>query len=190
MTKLIATIISRTFEPVILWFLITLLAISRSGLSRASSIILITTISAIIISVVGLLIWSVKTKRVTNWDLGNRKQRIKAMAWFLLFVFICLIVVDLIGNRMMLWVFIFYTLWFIGFFLITIFKKISGHVGMLTLAIGVLIYWYGWNLWPLFFLVPVLGWARIVRRDHTTSEVVLGFLYSLIFLLISYNFIK
>ena len=79
---------------------------------------------------------------------------------------------------MMLWLFGLFVVWFLGFFLISLFWKISGHAGSIALATGLIIFWYGWNWWPALSLVLLMGWARVATKDHTVSQVVGGALYS------------
>ena len=124
-----------------------------------------------------LLVWAVRTKRVSNWDLSNRKQRVRALLIFACFLCIDYFIVERIGTPLMSEVFRFVSMLFAGFFLITLRSKISGHMMTWTLIILFFISWYGWTLAPLFFIIPLLGWSRLVLKRHTLGEVMGGVLY-------------
>ena len=77
---------------------------------------------------------------------------------------------------------IFFLLWFLGFYLITLFWKISGHSGVATLGAFFVIQLFGLAWWPVFLAIPLVSWARVVRRDHTVGQVIAGVGYSIVFL--------
>ena len=56
--------------------------------------------------------------------------------------------------------------------------KISGHASVAALATGLIIQWFGWYWWPILLIVPLVAWARVVRRDHTVGQVIAGAVYS------------
>jgi len=177
-----ATVISRVFEPLLIWLIAVSLAIGKSGLPAPRAMLLVSLMIALLLLVVLLLLRAIKTKRITGWDVSDRRERVQALAWFSVFVLIYLTLVYFLGNPFLFKMFLFYTAWFAGFFLITLFYKISGHVGMLTLVVGLMLREYGWRWWPVILTVPLLAWARVVRRNHTVGQVIAGFAYSLIIL--------
>lgn len=81
---------------------------------------------------------------------------------------------------------LFYEIWLFGFLLISLLFKISGHAGSITLATGLLMSWYGFAWWPILLLIPLVGWSRVVTKNHTVAQVVIGIAYSFI-LLIAYE---
>jgi len=48
----------------------------------------------------------------------------------------------------------------------------------LGLATGVVIARYGWSWWPVFLSVPLVGWSRVVTKNHTIAQVIAGTMYS------------
>lgn len=176
----VATIFSRLFDPFITIGGVSVLAVFRSGLSGWPLVIfLFGVVFATILFLFVLLHWAVKKGHLSNWDLSNRKERILP-----LFIAMGVLVIDVINarffiNDFLVDLFILYIFWMMGFFLITLFWKISGHAAGTTLAAGLLIRWIGWDAWPVILSIPLVSWARIVRKDHSVAQIVAGVLYSL-----------
>ncbi len=57
---------------------------------------------------------------------------------------------------------------------ITFWWKISIHTSSLASAVTVLIALYGTIMLPLFGLVALVGWSRVVLRRHTIAQVIAG----------------
>lgn len=181
--KKTAEIISHFFDPLIIYAILGILAIERSGLTGFALTRMIAVFLLVIIAPPAtLLAWAVTHKKVTNWDVSKRKERVKVLAVFLIMNFIDLILVRLFGNFELFNLFMLFTIWFLGFFLVTLFSKISGHMASLTLASVLIIRWYGLVWWPLLSLIPLIGWARIASRSHTLAQVIAGVFYSVIIL--------
>jgi hypothetical protein len=182
MSKKFATIISKVFEPAILLPLAFVACSIRIGVP------LITSIFWLVIMFVPMLVYRLRLKNVQkiDWDIKNRSQRGKPL--FLLFIF--LVIVSgfvLIFEPRLLPFLILFLIWTIGFLCITKWgTKISGHVGGDALVTGMMIRWYGWGWWPVLLIVPLVGWARVVRKDHTLTQVIAGALYSWILVVLVY----
>jgi hypothetical protein len=58
--------------------------------------------------------------------------------------------------------------------LINLFWKISIHAGSLAGAVCAVIYMCGVAALPLLGIIPVIGWARVVSRQHDFAQVVAG----------------
>lgn len=180
------TLISRIFEPVVVFSVLILVALTRSGLEGFAYYRFIGIFFLLmVLPPMSFLIWAVKTKKVSNWDIGDRKQRAYALKIFLGFQIFNILLTWLYGNEYMMRLITFFFLWFLGFYLITLFWKISGHSGVATLGAILLISWYGWAWWPLLIVLPQVCWARIVRKDHTIGQVVGGVIYSVAATLLS-----
>jgi membrane-associated phospholipid phosphatase len=175
-----ASLISRIFDPLVGFTFLFFLTAFRSGVAGWDLVLkMIILSSTMILPPALLLFWAVQTKRVSNWDLSNRKQRVRALLVFVCFLGLDYFVLQSIGTPLMNQVFVVIMLLFSGFFLITLRWKISGHMTTATLIILLLISWYEWRLWPLLFIIPFLGWSRLVLKRHTIGEVVGGVVYSL-----------
>lgn len=185
MTK-IATIISRIFEPVVILTVLILIVLTKSGLEGYAFYRFIAIFFFLmVLPPMALLVWAVQTKKISNWDIGDRRQRVHALALFLLFQLFNVVLTWIFGNAYLLQIILLFCFWFLGFFLITLFWKISGHSGITTLGSLFMIQWFGVVWWPVLFSIPMVSWARVVRRDHTVGQVIAGVLYSLIFVLLS-----
>jgi membrane-associated phospholipid phosphatase len=174
----IARIISRIFDPLIGFTFLFFLMAFRSGVAGWDLVsLMIILFCTIILPPILLLLWAVRTKRVTNWDLSNRKQRVRALFVFVCFLGLDYFVLQLIGTPLLNQVFIFFMLLFSGFLAITLFWKISGHMTSATFIICLLGYWYGASVLPIILILPILAWSRIVLKRHTVGEVVGGVIY-------------
>jgi membrane-associated phospholipid phosphatase len=119
------------------------------------------------------------THEISNLDISNRKERIRPLMAMAGFILIDIIILSFLNNTFLLQLFQLYFLWILGFLGITIFWKISGHSGVATLAWCLLLGWYGREMWPFIFIVSLVSWARVVRRDHTLLQVIAGIIYSI-----------
>jgi membrane-associated phospholipid phosphatase len=185
----LATIISRIFDPIVVFSIAIIAVAVQSGMSGGSLFYFLTTfVLLVIVPPATLLFWAVKTKRVTDVDVSNRAQRVRVLLVFGLFLFIDYFVIKSFGNIALETLFVLFILWFLGFFIITLFWKISGHLAGLTFVLGLLIEWQGSMMLPLFFLIPLVAWARVVTKNHTIMQVIAGVLYSLFMLYLFKNF--
>jgi hypothetical protein len=176
----LATIISRLFEPLVLQLLLILITALRAGIVGWTLVYTMTEIiGLVVVPPMVLLLWAIQSKKISNWDISNRSQRVKALALFL-----CLFAVDMVFIRLMdigamTDLFLFFAITLVGFFCITLFWKLSGHLSTATICIGILIHWYGWVWWPLLLLLPVLAWSRVALKRHTTAQTVGGILFGM-----------
>lgn len=167
----------------ILAILIVLAALNSFTDLKQLSIFIVAFMVFIVIPHVATLYYLIRQKKVTNWDVSNRNERVKVLSGFLIFLFIDCLIVRLFGNPFLVKLFTLYIVWFLGFYCITLKWKISGHTGVMTLAIGLLYQWYGSIVLPAVVLIPLIAWVRVRRRNHTVWQVVGGVGYSLAILL-------
>ncbi|MBI3576905.1 phosphatase PAP2 family protein [Candidatus Gottesmanbacteria bacterium] len=180
-----AKIISRAFDPVVVFSLLTTLAAARSGLPQGDLVkFLVVSLVGILLPPVGFLILAIKKGWVSNWDVSNRRQRVRVFLVFGLLFLVDYILIKQFGNYLIQHYFFFFLIWFAGFFAITLFWKISGHVALVTLASYYIVQWFGPAWWPVVLAIPLVGWARVVTRRHTLAQVIGGTVYSAMFLLL------
>ncbi len=175
MTKRIATVVSWIFEPITMFFCLFVLTFIRGNVT---GVFIWIVSAALLIGVpLALILIALRKKIVSNWDVSERRQRPKVLvvllAWEAANVFILRVLVP----SGVLTTFLFLLTVLVGFTLITLRWKISGHALAAALASGMIVSWYGWRWWPLLSIVPLVGWARVVRRDHTVGQVVAGAAY-------------
>jgi len=126
-------------------------------------------------------IYAVKILR-TNWDISDRAKRVQSLIPLIGICIGFLLGLLLWDNQGLIRFGSMLLLWLVGFSLITLKTKISGHMAVLTFSVGLLLYWYGLVALPLMALLPMVGWSRLVLKRHTMIEVIGGTLYSTIFL--------
>jgi len=178
---MIPIIISRIFEPLIGFILLFAVAALRSGVFGWDLIFMMSIFFlTMIVPPAALLFWAVKTKRITNWDISDRSQRVWALLVFGVFLFCDYFLMQYVGTPLMQQIFLFLLIIFFGFFIITLRFKISGHIMTATLVLLFLMSWYGWITAPFFLIIPLLGWSRIVLKRHAMGEIVGGVIYPLI----------
>ena len=184
--KLLANVIAFIFEPMIVFSVLSLLAGVNAELSDYQTFLYaIFLVGGMIIPVAGFRLWLLKTKRVSDWDIKERGERLVPMTALLVYSLIQLFMVYMIGSDALTLTFALYFFWLAGMFLITLFWKISGHVGALTLAVLLIIQWFG-SPWSLFLLtIPLIGWSRVATRHHTLGQVTGGAVYSLVIVYLS-----
>lgn len=176
----IATLVSRILDPFVVFSVTAILALVRSDLSVSGKIQFLEVMALVIIAPpFVLLAWAVARKKITDWDISKRRQRPLALGVLLALTLVDLGIVRQFGDASLFHLFMLYFVWLTGFFSVTLFWKISGHLGAAALGCGLLIAWYGGYWYLSLALLPVLAWARIVRHDHTPMQTVAGALYSL-----------
>lgn len=181
----IAYIVSTLFNPMIGFFLLFGLAANRSGITGWDFVFLMSIFFLLIIVPPALvLLWGIKTKRISNWDISNRPQRVRALLVFALFLFFDYFVIQFLGTPLMKQVFVFVLIYFFGFFMITLRFKISGHMSTATLVLCILVNWYGISVLPLALILPLIAWSRLILKRHTVGEIVGGSVYSIVIYII------
>lgn len=178
--KYFASLVSTITEPMLLITGIALAVGWQAGLRGSTYGWYVLYLLGITLIIWRARIYFSKSMR-TNWDVSDRIKRVRLL--ILLLGFSVLIWLSLfmfrVGalSRFMLGLFI----WLLGFFLITLKTKISGHIAVATLAV----FWF----WPMAVVLPLVGWSRLVLKRHTPIEVIGGFLYSLIWLRLAQHFL-
>lgn len=169
-----ATLISQWTEPMIVFMGLALLGGWQSGLRDAVFFFYV-----IYLLVISIIIWFVRLRLTrslhTNWDVSDRPKRVRLLVLLLGFSILFFSSLVFFGSASLMKVSGMYFLWLLGFSLITLKTKISGHMAVSTLAVG----WF----WPIALALPFIGWSRLVLKRHTVREVIGGFLYSFVFLL-------
>lgn len=123
---------------------------------------------------------SLKLGWVSKWDLPKKEERRPIIVIFIACSIISLFLVKQFGTKMLLDLFI--LLLTTGFVasLVTVFWKISIHMVLDTTGVLLVNLLLGWHLWPLFALIPLVGWARLRLKRHTFSQILAGVLLSVI----------
>ena len=112
-----------------------------------------------------------KTKYISNWDVSDRKERPKIL-WAIVVIEAASVIIFHVWSLTPIICAI------IGFSIITHFWKMSGHAMGAAYATGLIIKLFGWGWWPILLIVPLVGWARVVTKNHTVTQVIAGAFYS------------
>lgn len=164
MKQSIATIISRVFDPFIMLSVVLIIFLSHTR-------VFIPAFISMVIIPFALFIIAWKTKRVSDWDISDRRER-PMLFWSLTAIEIINIVV------FQLWFLLPMIMSFAVFSFITHFWKISGHAFASALATGLFISRFGWQWWPVLCIVPLVVWSRVMRKNHTLPQCIAGALFA------------
>lgn len=173
----VALFISTVFEPMTVLLVVSVFGGWYAGL-RGVSLYWYYGYLFSFLAIVSFMRFVMAKKDHTNWDVSERKKRITPLLVLMGIFLGNLWIVSMFGASNLTAYNASWFIWIVGFFLITLKTKISGHLSVLTLALGFLIRWYGVSYWPILLLLPLVGWSRIVLKRHTLVEVFGGILYS------------
>ena len=117
-----------------------------------------------------------KQKKISDWDISQRRERYKIYTFVFLILLFCLMVFYFLFGKASVVFYLKMLLPFFIFFLITFFYKVSGHLFVNSFFI-LLLYFYSNNSIIIFmgiFLLILIAWSRIVLKKHTLGQVILG----------------
>lgn len=119
---------------------------------------------------------------ITDVHIPIRQQRNVPFLVTIFFYALATLLVALIGDIGALLAVLFCnTLVAIIMALINLAWKISAHATGVGGPLAALTFVYGWAIWPLFLLLPLVGWSRIKLKAHTPAQVIAGSLFGFLF---------
>lgn len=172
-----ATFISKLFEPLLVLFAIMLAGGWHAGLTGTNFWVYIGYILIFFGIIFALRMWLVRRYQL-DWDISDRYKRIRPLIMIIMVVLGNWFIIRSWHSAELTNLFSLFVLWLLGFFLITLFYKISGHVSVVTLAAGLVTTWFGSAWWPVWLVVPLVAWARIFGKHHTVGQVIAGIFFS------------
>ena len=175
---MIASFISRLFEPMVILILLAVLGGYHAGLTGTGLTNYFLFIFSFAILPAALFRFWYSYKKGVDWDIRDRKKRILPLLFQIIFLLFGLVIILQWNNTALTAFYRTLLIWLIGFFLVTTRWKISGHASTLAIATGSIISWYGWSWWPILLTVPLVSWARVKTKDHTILQVIAGAAYS------------
>jgi hypothetical protein len=184
MTKKLAKIISRIFEPTFEIPIILIVATSTAYLNgyRWRFLALLLFLDAILPGL--YFLYLLKTKKAKDWDLSRRKDRLPLFKFATACHLAGVLVAFLINREPLAQILL--AFWFLAliFTAITNYWKISLHSGVnSTLAVfAILMYGPNTRAWLLLLLPIIVSWARIAYKKHDLLQVVAGALVPMIIL--------
>lgn len=126
------------------------------------------------------LAWGMKTGRISDLDITDRKERYGIMTVSIASFLVSLFLIKEIGNEMVFHMIAVSLLFLTVAYLITFFWKISMHMGVNMLSITILNVLYDWELWFLYAIVPFVYWSRRVLKKHTHLQLIFGIIVTFI----------
>ncbi len=180
-----ATILSRVFDPPVLFLVVTSIGIGKSGILNNPLVFVLLFLFIVFGLPFIFFLFLFRKHYIQTIDVPNRKERIFPILGLLLFFVFDIVIVSIFNNVFLFQLFSTYALWLIGFLSITMVWKISGHTSVAVFSLGLLTRWFGSVIFIGWVFVPLIAWARVIRRDHTIPQVVSGIVYSLFILAIS-----
>ena len=171
----IATIISFVFDPLIEGPVLFVLLFLKSTASFWLLPVIILT-NAILPTL--FMIYGLRRGFISDWETTNRRERHRLNLFCLLSTIFSLCLVYLFGDAFLLKLFLVLVTLLSIYTLITFFWKISGHMAANTAFVLLTNLFFGWRFWWLFILLPLVGWARLVRHKHDIWQVLGGIILS------------
>lgn len=173
--KKLAWVISRIFDPIfeipLILGVVVFYALTN-GL-RFRFMIFLMIVDGLIPAL--YLLWGLRTKRISDWDMTKRQQR--AGIYFLtVFCHLFGVVYAYFLGKIVLAeiLFIFWSL-SVVFATITSVWKISVHAGVNGAMVAYFNHAYGWrNYWWLLVVLIFVLWSRVEIKKHSWMQVVAG----------------
>lgn len=175
-----ALLISRILEPIVLFIFILVMVFVRAhvpvvtAMWQGSIIFFVMILPPIV-----LLIRAIKQKKISGWDMSDRKQRVGAFVVFLGFFAVGVFLLSLFREPVITRFFLYMFAVFLLFFAVTLLYKMSGHLTGVSIWILCVSSWFGWNFSLLCLLLPLLAWSRVTLKRHTIGQVLLGSVFGL-----------
>ncbi len=173
---IVATVLSRIFDPFLMLASLLVLMFIRG--EETNIAVWLGAFGLMIGLPVLLFVVALNVGMISDWDVSKREERPRILSLVLLLEVIAFFFMRMfvsVWTAQMILV-IFFAL--VGFTLITLRWKISGHALTSALVSGSIVSWYGLWWWPVLLIVPLVGWARVVRKNHTPAQVVAGAVYA------------
>lgn len=184
----LAFIISHLLDPTITFPFLLAIMIFKSGLSLAQIKILLPSLFVIDLVIPGAyFVFALRQHWVSDWEMSKREERLAPYGITLVCWLIGLILVHRWGNDFLLNLGLTFYLVALSGSVITVFWKISVHTAATTSVALVLNFLFNWQFPWLYVVIPVVAWARWQRQKHTISQLMGGFLLSLVVVLSSFR---
>lgn len=177
----VAQVISNIFDPLIIIPLIFLSTIGTAYLQTELTLSQLVLLIMLYLGIPGLIyFWMLATKRINDPDISRRELRLP--------LFRDIIIIHLFGVAAAYWWQLFplayqlTLLWLVllAYALLTRFMKVSIHAGVNTILVLIAIWRLGPWGYALMWIPAVVGLARVIDKQHTVAQVILGIVIALI----------
>jgi hypothetical protein len=174
--KKIAYVISRIFDSLYWLFILSVMVILSPYFDGFNRVIFST--GAIIIAgiVPWVIYWQMRQRGlISDIDFSNKLQRTQFLMANAPFWSLAFLATFFIPTPQIIFI-LTVSLLTIGAIVIVItrFWKISIHALLVTIVGIITVTLYGWVWWPVFLLVPIVWWSRLVLRQHDIFQLLAG----------------
>ena len=169
----LAKVISGVFSPpVVLVIAVVFIGVALNALSWS----IIYVLSVIIVPTLYVW-WLLKSGRIKNFHMYERRERIKPNALTLLLTILAWLGFKYTGAPPEFTLFAFVAIFEVAqLLLITFFWKISIHSTSITGLSFFLVALFGWKVWYLLLAIPLVIWARLRTDNHSFKQLLFGML--------------
>ncbi len=123
-----------------------------------------------------ILIILMKNGLISDIDIVNRKERILPFLLITVCFSIAVILCKQFGNEFIFQFQLTLFMTMLASFAITLFWKISLHMGIATITSLFLFIFSGVKTLPFALIIPLMYWARLFLKRHTHAQLIAGFL--------------
>jgi hypothetical protein len=121
------------------------------------------------------ILWLVHAGKLEDIYMPDRSTRLRPLTVMMGWIFLCLLLIRYWEAPAIVEAFFLSAFVLIGILsLVTLFWKISFHGATISAAATATVMMAGSWAWPVFLLVPLVGWARIRLERHTLRQVFYG----------------
>jgi hypothetical protein len=171
-----ARLVTEVFAPAV-WAAVMPMVIAVHAASGVPAGLAWGAFSAVFSSVIpyGIIWLGVRRGQLTDHHIGQREQRRRPLLLGLacVLVGITALVVLRAPRELIAMVVVMFVVG-LGATLVNHYWKLSIHAAVAAGSVAVLVLVFGPGLLPGILLVALVGWSRVVLRDHTTAQVLAG----------------
>lgn len=182
--KRTAYLISSIFHPIVLFDVGILFLIGENFSWMIGKIIVWSGVLCIInLIMIAFIIWGMRTKRFSNFDVSKRKQRFLLYQIVIIFCVAFYFIGRFVGvSDFVLKISVVFLIFLVMLELINTKIKASVHIASITIVSISAALFYGGFFLLAPVAIPLTAWARIYEKRHTPKEVVVGFCVGLLIL--------
>jgi len=129
------------------------------------------------------IFYALKKGFISDWETTKRSERYSLNLVLLGAIIFSFFLIRFWDDQFLEKIFLLTLILFSFYTLITFFWKISGHVMVNTSLVLIFNLFSSWRFWWLFFLIPLVAWARVVRKKHSPCQVLAGALLASVVIL-------
>lgn len=170
----LAIVIARVFDPVLeiplalgfaVWFAVA------NGL-RWRFLVLLLLVDAFMPFVFFLHL--LRKGEVSSWDIRDRRERLPLYAFTIIAHLVGVLLAFFLEKYLLLAILLAFYVVAVVFMIVTVFWKISIHMGVNSLLITFINVITQWKYWWLYILLFAVGWARVRNGHHNIWQVIVG----------------